>query len=153
MADSSVTEAKLSARASGSIWKGAVAVQTISFAALKALLTAAAAIEVFPVKAGDIILKVTVHVSAGSTAVCNLNIGLNAAARGAAADATSIMTATAINGGVTRILDSASAAIGSDVYTGFFEVQGDGYVIMGSSADLTADGAIKVGMTLYYLPA
>jgi hypothetical protein len=157
IADSRITEQKLGSETAGTISKGAVACQIITAAGFKAKLTGAD-VNLFPVKAGDIILDVIIHVSvAGTTAAKTFDIGYDAnvglVTPGVADD----------NGIITAAPTDASANYsclnvtydGAAIVAGSLTVAADGYITVGitDNTDLHLDATLVAYCIMYYLPA
>jgi hypothetical protein len=151
---SKVLESMLGSATASNITKGAVACQYITPAAFKAKLVGADQ-NLFPVKAGDIILDAIVHTSAaGTVAGKTIDIGY---------DANVALTGGADDNGLIEAGPSDAVANysclnptydGLAIRTGTMTVAADGYLTVGvtDGTNLSADGTLIAYCIIYYIP-
>jgi len=149
--DSLITEPKLGSSTSSGITTGAVACKRIDSATLKALLTNSTQ-NLFAVKQNDLVLCVKLFIETAGGA-CTVTVGPDANVESGGADTDGYLKAGDANStGVQSSDDVAGTYMGDLLLSGAHSADGDGYVTVTSSADISA-GAFVGGALMFYIPA
>jgi len=150
LAPGAITAAKLAkSDLGGGIYSGAIATQVINGSSLKALLDGTTN-NLFSVSAGEMILGVLFFVQTGSGSVCTIDVGVDAAARTAGADADGLLkdvdaeTPGPYNNWVEANMGALQAF-------GGFTADNNGNITITASADISGSGFVG-GIIIFYLP-
>lgn len=157
IADSAITEAKAGSAVASGITTGLIAAKVIATTQLEALLDTNTN-NLFAVKAGDVILNITLYVGTAAGSACTVDIGPDAAAAVGSADINGCLAAANANAaGKYSVVDSVTDATahtysGDLMDDGPITIAADGFITIDSSTDQSSSSFIgQVSMT--YIPA
>lgn len=140
-----------SVAAASGVTVGPVKAQYIAPASFKALLDTETN-DLFAIKAGDIVLDISVITSVASTAACTIKIGTDVDLDGTTADIDSLID-DADAEAVGKVSFGNTTYDGSDALGGLpFVADDDGYITVDSTVDITAEGAFVGSCIMTYIP-